>query len=75
MRQQWQQDEAAPSVKGCMMTVTLINEGALPITSFFSVNDTDFRIRYHWGTQLLFTGYLVQDDSSEEQIDIKHDIT
>ncbi len=75
VRQQWQQDEAAPSVKGCMMTVTLINEGALPITSFFSVNDTDFRIRYYWGSQLLFTGYLVQDDSSEEQIDIKHDIT
>lgn len=75
VQQQWQQDDAAPAVKGCNLTVTLINDTTLPITSFFSVNDDEYRIRYFWDTQLLFIGYLVQDDSSEIQIDIPHDIT
>lgn len=68
----WGLDEPRLGVKGSNLTLKLINSGGLPLQSFFSVEDDTFLIEYFWKSQLLFTGYLVQDDCTEVQEDIDH---
>ena len=68
----WGLDEPRLGVKGSNLTLKLINSGNLPLQSFFSVEDDTFLIEYFWKSQLLFTGYLVQDDCTEVQEDIDH---
>lgn len=71
----WQTDEAKPAIKGSSMVVSLLNPANLPITSFYSVNDDEFKGRFYWGGQLLFEGFLVQDDCNELMVDFTHEIT
>lgn len=73
-KHQWQTDDPKAPIKGSNFTLTLINQGSLPLSSFFSVEDDTFLIEHYWESQLLFTGYLVQSDCTEIQTDITHEI-
>jgi hypothetical protein len=54
-------------------TITGLNN--VPISTFYSINDDEFKGRFYWGSQLLFEGFLVQDDCSELMADYAHEIT
>ncbi len=71
---QWQTDDPHTPIKGSNFTFTFINSGLLPLSTFFSVEDNTFRMDYYWNDQLMFTGFIVQTDSTEIQIDIPHTI-
>lgn len=75
--QKWDSDEPQTPVKGSSLTVTLINEGWLPLTSFYSVEDDFCKIVLTWedDNSVLFTGFLVQDDCREPLTDANHEIT
>ncbi len=47
----------------------------LSVTAFYSTNDQEFKGRLYWNSQLLFEGFLVQDDSIELMVDYAHEIT
>ena len=70
----WDTDDPKPGIKGSNVRISFINDGALPIQSFYSVEDDGFKAQIFWGTQLLFEGFIVQDDCSEEMIDYTHEI-
>jgi hypothetical protein len=71
---QWQSDDPRAPVKGSSLNITLVNEGALPLSSFLSTDDDAFQVKFYWLTQLMFIGYLVQDDCSEIMVDYRHEI-
>jgi hypothetical protein len=54
---------------------TITGIANLPITTFYSINDDQFKGRLYWNSQLLFEGFLVQDDCSELMADYAHEIT
>src|SRR6185312_8936925 len=70
----WQTDDPKAPVKGSSLTVSLINDGTLPLESFYSIDDDEFQVILLWGTQILFVGFLVQDDCSEIMADYTHEI-
>ncbi|HEX8335014.1 MAG TPA: hypothetical protein VF622_20485, partial [Segetibacter sp.] len=70
----YQTDEPKASIKGSSVTLTLINDGTLPISTFYSVSDDEYKGILYYGTQKLFEGFLVQDDCSEELRDDTHEI-
>src|SRR6185312_12526980 len=70
----WQTDDPKAPVKGSSLTVSLINNGTLPLESFYSIDDDEFKVILLWGTQILFVGSLVQDDCSEIMADYTHEI-
>jgi hypothetical protein len=72
--QEWQTDDPKAPVKGSSLTITLINDGTLPLRSFYSVDDDEFQVILFWGEQILFQGYIVQDDCSEELVEYAHEI-
>ena len=71
----WGTDDPKPAVKGGSLTFNYINEGANPLASFYSNDDTKYKGRLWWGNQLMFEGFLVQDDSSELLVDYIHEVT
>jgi hypothetical protein len=73
----WESDEPLTPIKGSSLTVTLINEGWLPLTAFYSVEDDFCKIVLTWedANAVLFTGFLVQDDCREPLTDVNHEIT
>ncbi len=79
VKHRWETDEPKEPIKGSSLTLSLYNDGSLPITTFYSPNDDEFKIRFYWGTAALlsykmFEGFLVQDDCSELMADYKHEI-
>jgi hypothetical protein len=70
----WQTDDPKAPVKGSSLSITLINEGGLPLESFYSIEDDEFKVILLWGDQVLFEGFLVQDDCSEIMVDFTHEI-
>jgi hypothetical protein len=70
----WQTDDPMSPVKGSSLSITLINEGTLPLDSFYSVEDDEYQVILLWGAQVLFQGFLVQDDCSETMVDYIHEI-
>lgn len=79
----WLDDSPKPYIKGSELQITLINkDNLLPLDTFYSESDDEWKIEYFVriddGTtiedKLLFTGYLVQEDCSEEVSDIAHEI-
>lgn len=76
----WQADEPKAPIKGSSLEIRLINEnGALPLSNFFSVEDDAFKVMLTHTSALgastvRFIGYLVQDDCTEEIIDYTHEI-
>lgn len=79
----WLDDSPKPYIKGSEVSITYINsDNLLPLDTFYSEEDDKYKIdlyvRINDGTSLfskrLFSGYLVQEDCSEEESDIAHEI-
>src|ERR1035437_1106764 len=74
----YQTDDPKAPVRGSSLAINLINKGSLPLSTFFSVNADEFKVRFYWtsltGDHLLFEGFLVQDDCSEIMVDFTHEI-
>lgn len=68
----WDKDEPKPGIKGSSLTIEGINTGSLPLSAFFSVEDDNCMVIYKWRTQVLFEGFLVQDDCTEIMVDYAH---
>jgi len=71
----WSTDEPQPPIKGSSLTFSYLNTGSVPISSFYSVNDDQFKIQLFRGGEMLFEGFLVQDDCAEIMVDYTHEIT
>ena len=76
-------DEAKPYLKGSEVELNLLNiDNTFPLSNFYSENDDEWMlqliIRLDNGTQqtnrIIFKGYLVQENCSEELTDIAHEI-
>lgn len=72
--QEWQTDDPNSPIKGSSLVITLINEGTLPLASFFSVADDEYKVIFYYKTAVLFVGFIVQDDCSETMVDFTHEI-
>lgn len=68
----WDKDEPKPGIKGSSIDMQFINPGNLPLSAFYSTNDDNCLVIYKWDSQVLFTGYLVQDDCNEIMVDFTH---
>lgn len=73
--QKWQTDDTHAPIKGSSLTLNIQNQGATPITSFYSTADDEFKVRFLLGNDVKFEGFLVQDDCVEDMIDTNHDLT
>lgn len=67
----WQTDEPKAAIKGSSLTLTIMD---VAITTFYSVNDDEFKGRFYEGNDLKFEGFLVQDDCTELMADFPHEI-
>lgn len=79
---EWQEDDPKPPIKGSSLKLSIISNHTeagfvnVHLTDFFSNEDDTFLIEFKRTEtdEILFTGYLVQDDCSEIQIDSAHEI-
>ena len=70
------EDTPNAPIKGFSATFTYINQNnAYPISSFYSTADDDIKMRVSYGSQVIFEGFLVQDDFSEILWDANHEVT
>jgi len=80
--QEWQEDDPKAPIKGASLKVSIIADHNaagftnVHLSDFFSNEDDTFGIELirKETDEILFTGYLVQDDCSEVQIDSAHEI-
>jgi hypothetical protein len=72
--QEWQADDPKQPIAGCQLIVRIINSGSLPASDFFSNEDDTFLVKQYEGSNLVFTGYLIQDECSEVLLDPAHEI-
>lgn len=70
----WQDDNPKATIKGSNLEITLMNEGSVPLKSFYSNDDNGVLVMFFHGSNLRFIGFLVQDDFSEPLIDFNHEI-
>ena len=68
----WDKDDPKPGVKGSSIDMQFLNPGNLPLSAFYSTDDDNCLVIYKWDSQVLFTGFLVQDDCSEIMVDFNH---
>lgn len=68
-------DDPVALVKGQSLDISIINKGNVPITSFQSEDDDGVQVKLLQGANLLFIGFLVQDDFYELKVDFAHTIT
>ena len=73
--QEWQVDDPKAPIKGCQLTVNIINDGTFPLSNFYALEDDTFLCEFLDGTDLKFKGYLVQDEISELMTDRAHEIS
>lgn len=72
----WDKDDPKPGIKGSSLDISLLNKsGSLPLEDFFSVEDDHCMVIHKWRSQVLFAGFLVQDDCKEPMLDYSHPIT
>ena len=76
-------DEPNTYIKGSELEITVVNlNGSVPLSTFYSEEDDDWKIELYTsidnGTsvtnQLLFSGYLIQENCEEVLTDIGHEI-
>lgn len=68
-------DDPFAAIKGQSLSISILNKGgSLPITAFQSNEDDDIQVKLLQGTNLLFIGFLVQDDFYEPMVDFTHPI-
>lgn len=69
-------DDPRAPIRGSGLTINLINEdGSLPLTNFYSNDDEEWKVKFYWNSQVLFEGFIVQDDCQELIVDYTHEIS
>lgn len=69
-------DDPVSPIRGQYLDIRLINKGNLPINAFESEDDDGIKvILLDQNSNVLFVGFLVQDDFSEIEVDYGHEIT
>jgi len=71
----YQTDDIRAPIAGFGGTLSIINSGPIPLTSFYSVNDDEWQVIFYQGSNVLGVFYVIQDDSNELMVDFAHDIT
>lgn len=70
------QDDPVAPIKGQSLDIRLVNDGSLPITNFQTEDDDGVQVKLlDDNSNVLFIGFLVQDDFSEMMVDFSHEIT
>lgn len=72
--QNWATDEIKTGIKACNLTINYLNKGSNPIERFYSNNDDEFMVIFYQDAQVLFCGFLVQDDIREPMLDYTHEV-
>ena len=74
---EWQDDDPKAPIKGSTLKVSILTKDSeVKLTDFYSEDDYGFglELRRVETDELLFQGYLLQDDSQELQVDFTHEI-
>lgn len=74
--QEWQDDDPKKPIKGCTLSVNIINNGVVQLFDFYSNEDDTFLVELKRieTDDTLFIGYLLQSDCQEIQVDYYHQI-
>lgn len=74
--QEWQDDDPKKAIKGCTLSVNIINTGVVQLADFYSNEDDTYLVELKLieTDQILFKGYLLQSDCEEIQVDFYHEI-
>jgi hypothetical protein len=70
----WETDDPKAPIKGSSLAINLINDGSLPLTTFLSTDDDEWQVQFFYGANLIWAGYLVQDDCTETMLGYTHEI-
>ena len=75
--QEWQDDDPFKPIKGCTLTMGIINKGDVSLLDFYSDNDNEFYVELLWNStgETLFKGFVLQDDCQEVLLDYAHVIS
>jgi hypothetical protein len=76
--QEWQEDDPKAPIRGCTLKVNIITDSTgLSLQDFYSDEDNTFKAIVKRGQtdEILFVGYLLQDDCAELYIDFNHEIS
>ena len=75
---EWQDDDPKAPIKGSTLKVSILTnvDDGLKITDFYSEDDYGWycELKRKETDEILFRGYLLQDDSQELQVDFTHEI-
>jgi hypothetical protein len=74
---EWQDDDPKAPIKGSTLKVSILtDESGIQLTDFYSEDDYGFACEFirKETDEVLFQGYLLQDDSTELQVDFTHEI-
>lgn len=73
---EWPDDDPKQTIKGSSLKVSIINDGTVSLESFYANEEDMFIVEFYNVTlsQLLFKGYIIQEDSNEILIDFNHEI-
>jgi len=76
--QEWQEDDPKAPIRGCTLKVNIITDSnGLSLQDFYSEEDNTFKAIVKRGQtdEILFVGYLLQDDCAELYVDFNHEIS
>lgn len=68
-------DDPVTPIKGTKLSLSYVNDGPTPLSTFYAQDDQAYKGRLWWGNQLMFEGYLIQDDCTEVLDDVRHIVT
>jgi len=74
---EWQDDDPKSPIKGSTLKVSILtSQSGIQLTDFYSEDDYGFACEFirKETDEVLFQGYLLQDDSTELQVDFTHEI-
>lgn len=73
---EWAEDDPKKAIKGSSLKISIINDGTISLESFYSNEEDEFIVEFYNDTleQLLFKGYIIQEDCNEILIDFNHEI-
>lgn len=73
---EWQDDDPFAPIKGSTCKIGIINDGTISLDDFYSDEDDTFGIEVKRveTDEVLFAGYILQDDCREIQVDFAHEI-
>jgi len=76
--QEWQDDEVQKPIKGSSLRISIINEGNISLDDFYSNEDDTFQVvlyKIDFADEVLFKGFIIQDDCAEIMVDYAHEIS